>query len=122
MLLSNTTLGPVDCYSHRALAEMLPACAAGQSQHSHASVFLYFAGKRPLPLAMLLLHRPAAFLEQFFLRRHIPSNLQEFPSIWQHMLSWWPRRTDPNVLWLFFEDLKDQPQQVCGHACFSLSH
>lgn len=22
------------------------------------------------------------------------------------MLSWWPHRNDPNVLWLFFEDLK----------------
>lgn len=50
MLLSNTTLGTVDCYSHSVLAELLPACAAGQSQHSHASVFLYFAGKRPLLL------------------------------------------------------------------------
>lgn len=27
--------------------------------------------------------------------------------IWEHMLGWWRRREDPNVLWVFFEDLVD---------------
>ena len=34
--------------------------------------------------------------------------------IWDHMLEWWERRHDQNVLFLFFEDLIDDlPQQVC---------
>jgi hypothetical protein len=27
--------------------------------------------------------------------------------IWNHFVSWWKLRDDPNVLWIFFEDLKD---------------
>eukprot|EP00798_Chlamydomonas_sp_ICE-L_P010227 gene10227-8145_t len=27
--------------------------------------------------------------------------------IWGHFLGWWHHRKDPNVLWLFFEDLKE---------------
>ncbi len=25
---------------------------------------------------------------------------------WDFLLSWWPRRADPNVLWIFYEDLQ----------------
>lgn len=27
--------------------------------------------------------------------------------IWHHYLGWWAQRHNPNVLWVFFEDLKD---------------
>lgn len=27
--------------------------------------------------------------------------------IWHHFLGWWEKRGDPNVLWVFFEDLKE---------------
>ena len=39
--------------------------------------------------------------------------------IWHHYLGWWERRKDPNVLWVFFEDLKaDLPGQVARIARF----
>jgi hypothetical protein len=39
--------------------------------------------------------------------------------IWQHFHSWWTQRHDPNVLWLFFEDLKtDLPKNVLRIAKF----
>ena len=39
--------------------------------------------------------------------------------IWEHLLGWWRRRHDADVLWLFFEDLKDDlPRQVRRVAAF----
>lgn len=39
--------------------------------------------------------------------------------IWGHYASWWTHRNDPNVLWIFFEDLKDNlPHVVSQIAAF----
>lgn len=39
--------------------------------------------------------------------------------IWGHYAAWWARRHDPNVLWVFFEDLKDDlPSAVLRIAAF----
>jgi aryl sulfotransferase len=39
--------------------------------------------------------------------------------IWGHYASWWARRHDPSVLWVFFEDLKDDlPGAVVRIAAF----
>lgn len=27
--------------------------------------------------------------------------------IWHHFLSWWEQRTNPDVMWIFYEDLKE---------------
>jgi hypothetical protein len=35
-----------------------------------------------------------------------PQNDMENASYWDHLTSWWPHRDDPNVLLVFFEDLK----------------
>eukprot|EP00211_Chloroparvula_japonica_P007251 CAMPEP_0119138958 /NCGR_PEP_ID=MMETSP1310-20130426/26642_1 /TAXON_ID=464262 /ORGANISM="Genus nov. species nov., Strain RCC2339" /LENGTH=330 /DNA_ID=CAMNT_0007130209 /DNA_START=381 /DNA_END=1373 /DNA_ORIENTATION=- len=36
----------------------------------------------------------------------------DFGDYWDHVLSWWARRDDPNVLVLFFEDSKQDPANV----------
>jgi len=35
-----------------------------------------------------------------------PQNDMQNASYWDHLTSWWPHRDDPNVLLVFFEDLK----------------
>ena len=59
------------------------------------------------PLAL-----PTDFLENFYLNQHVSKHLMEPPSIWQHMLSWWHLRSDPSVLWLFYEDMLEHNEEV----------
>ena len=33
----------------------------------------------------------------------------DFSSWWEHILGWWKRRNDPDVLFLFYEDMKADP-------------
>ena len=33
-------------------------------------------------------------------------------SYWDYLASWWPHRNDPNVLWLFYEDMKEDLAQA----------
>lgn len=47
------------------------------------------------------------------------ANVSHSGQIWHHYLGWWERRNDPNVLWVFFEDLKtDFDAQVRRVAAF----
>ena len=43
--------------------------------------------------------------------RGLPENKMD-ASYFLHLLSWWEHRNDPNVLFLFFEDMKDDLKSV----------
>ncbi|XP_065192103.1 sulfotransferase 1E1-like [Sycon ciliatum] len=47
------------------------------------------------------------FTREVFLRMAAPRSAYDFPSPAHHQASWWPRRHDNNVLWLLYEDLKE---------------
>ena len=47
------------------------------------------------------------FIWEVWLGRGIPQNKMQEPSYFHHLVSWWPHRNDPNVLLLFYEDLKE---------------
>jgi len=46
------------------------------------------------------------FLEAVYLSHGIPKTETDMPSQVQHIISWYPHRLDENVLWLHYEDLK----------------
>lgn len=48
-----------------------------------------------------------AFAKEFWLARGVPTSKMQNASYFVHLTSWYKRRDDPNVLILFFEDLKD---------------
>jgi sulfotransferase family protein len=48
-----------------------------------------------------------AFVKEFWLARGKPQSLMQNASYFHHFLSWWGHRNDENVLWLFFEELKE---------------
>eukprot|EP00803_Ostreobium_quekettii_P004891 evm.model.scf_1234.2 EVM.evm.TU.scf_1234.2 scf_1234:18061-21021(-) len=49
----------------------------------------------------------------FFLALDKPQKPKQFASVWQHIVSWYPHRNDPNVLWLHYDDLwEDLPECV----------
>jgi Sulfotransferase domain len=45
------------------------------------------------------------FLQEFMLARGAPENNMQNASQWHNMASWYPYRKDPNVLFVFYEDL-----------------
>ena len=47
------------------------------------------------------------FVREFWLARGVPQSKMQNASYFHHLVSWWPHRNDPNVLLLFFEDLKE---------------
>lgn len=47
------------------------------------------------------------FLQEFVLARGKPTNVMQNASFWDNIASWWPHRQDPNVLWLHYDDLKE---------------
>ena len=47
------------------------------------------------------------FIREFWLTRGVPQSKMQNASYFHHLASWWPHRNDPNVLLLFFEDLKE---------------
>jgi hypothetical protein len=47
------------------------------------------------------------FAHDFWLNRGVPSSRMENASYFVHLKSWYLRKSDPSVLILFFEDLKD---------------
>lgn len=51
------------------------------------------------------------FVKDFRLARGLPQNKMD-ASYFLHLLSWWEHRNDPNVLFLFFEDMKDDLKSV----------
>ena len=47
------------------------------------------------------------FTREFWLARGAPQNKMEEASYFHQLTSWWPHRNDPNVLLLFYEDMKE---------------
>eukprot|EP00045_Choanoeca_perplexa_P010333 m.104366 g.104366 ORF g.104366 m.104366 type:complete len:315 (-) comp15239_c0_seq1:1414-2358(-) len=47
-----------------------------------------------------------SFLNEFWLSRGTPASEMQNASYHHHLLSWYSHRHDPNVLWVFFEDMK----------------
>lgn len=45
------------------------------------------------------------FVGEFFAARGAPPTPMQNASHWHNLVSWYPHRRDPNVLWLFYEDL-----------------
>jgi hypothetical protein len=69
--------------------------------------------------ASLNLTAPFLSRREFILRRGVPSSEMQNASYWVHLVSWIERQSDPNVLLLFFEDLKeDLPAHVRRVAQF----
>ncbi len=52
------------------------------------------------------------FVQDFILARGVPKKKTEFASYFSHLLSWWEHRNDSNVLFLFYEDTKDDLESV----------
>lgn len=48
-----------------------------------------------------------AFAREFWLARDVPASKMQNASYFVHLNSWYMRKDDPNVLILFFEDLKE---------------
>lgn len=49
----------------------------------------------------------ATFISQIWMARGKPQSKLVQASYWHFYASWWPHRSDPNVLWLFYEDMVD---------------
>ena len=47
------------------------------------------------------------FAQEFWLARDVPTNRMQNASYFVHLTSWYERRDDPSVLFVFFEDMKD---------------
>ncbi len=47
------------------------------------------------------------FIKNIWLPQGEPKKLTEYASYFHHLASWWPHRNDPNVLPVFYEDLKE---------------
>ena len=47
------------------------------------------------------------FIREEWLNQGEPERLTDYASYFHHLASWWPHRNDPNVLLVFYEDLKD---------------
>ena len=47
------------------------------------------------------------FMKEKWLQQGEPQNVTEYASYFHHLTSWWPHRNDPNVLLVFYEDLKE---------------
>ena len=45
------------------------------------------------------------FVRGFWLARGVPSSPLNNASYFHHLLSWWAHRADPNVLFLFYDEL-----------------
>ena len=47
------------------------------------------------------------FIRMIWLPQGEPQRVTEYASYFHHLTSWWPHRNDPNVLLVFYEDLKE---------------
>ena len=52
------------------------------------------------------------FIRDIWLPQGEPKKLTDYASYFHHLASWWPHRNDPNVLLVFYEDLKE-----CYESC-----
>lgn len=59
------------------------------------------------------------FIHDFFLRRSAPSSPSENASYFHHVKTWFRVRNHPNVLPLFYEDMRNN-LEARAHACDSL--
>ena len=50
------------------------------------------------------------FVREYWLARGLPQSKLENASYFHHLASWWPHRKDENVLFLFYEDVKSDPE------------
>ena len=53
-----------------------------------------------------------AFIAEFILQRGEARDMMSNASQWHNIASWYPRRHDPNVLFLFYEDIVQDRQQA----------
>ena len=59
------------------------------------------------------------FVREIVLKRGVPPSKMHNASYWDNLASWWPHRGDPDVLWVHFEDMKeDLPAVVAQVAEF----
>lgn len=72
------------------------------------SLFIFLKGWMFQP-GELSLHE---FVKDFYLAHEVPKNKMENASYFAHLLSWWEHRNDKNVLFLFYEDMKDDLESV----------
>lgn len=63
-----------------------------------------------------------AFANEFWLARDVPASRMENASYFVHLLSWYKRRNDPTVLFVFFEDLKENLQDEVGRIARFMSN
>lgn len=77
-------------------------CAASFSLFTFLKNWLFEPGK-------ITLHE---FIKDFYLAHGTPKKKMDNPSYFSHFLSWWPHRNDPNVLFLFFEDMKEDLESI----------
>jgi Sulfotransferase domain len=56
-------------------------------------------------------------LEQFYRRYFVDrfDSGHDIGNVWEHLLSWYPHRSDPNTLWIHYEDLIED-RTACLHA------
>ena len=47
------------------------------------------------------------FVRELVLKRGAPPSKMHNASYWDNVASWWPHRNDPDVLWVHFEDMKE---------------
>ncbi|CAB3979724.1 sulfotransferase domain-containing [Paramuricea clavata] len=72
------------------------------------SLFNFFKGWMFQPGEVTL----SEFVTDFLLTRAVPKNKMEHSSYFLHLLSWLEHRHDSNVLFLFFEDMKEDLESV----------
>ncbi|CAB4001295.1 sulfotransferase domain-containing [Paramuricea clavata] len=102
------------CYKTHA---WYPSCPKGASKYiviyrepcaAFYSHFNFFKGWLFQPGKVLL----DEFVKDYLLALGIPKKKMIFASFFVHLLSWWEHRNDSNVLFLFFEDMKDDLESV----------
>ncbi|XP_028406629.1 amine sulfotransferase-like [Dendronephthya gigantea] len=77
-------------------------CASFSSYFNYVKGWIFHPGE-------ISLHE---FVEEFLLVKGEPKSKMENASYFVHLMSWWEHRNDPNVLFLFYEDMKDDLESV----------
>ena len=72
-------------------------CAVGYSYFKMCQGWLFLPGEISVE----------DFVKSKWLSEGEPQKVIEYASYFHHLTSWWPHRNDPNVLLLFYEDVKE---------------
>ena len=72
-------------------------CAAAYSLYNMLRGWVFQPEEVPLVI----------YLKAMWLSQGEPQRITEHASYFHHLTSWWPHRNDPNVLLVFYEDLKE---------------